>query len=67
MCNAPAFPPAAATVRCPKCKGDGCIGEDYDEAAPGIRWCSRCLGTGRVPARHGAAKLDAIVKPVKEA
>ena len=56
-----------ATVPCPDCRGDGCIGEDYLDAAPGIRWCARCKGKGRVPARHSAAKLAALVKLVKEA
>ena len=37
--------PVAATVRCPDCGGTG-------KDAPWTgRWCDRCAGTGRVPAR----------------
>ena len=63
--------PVAAAVRCPNCWGVGlihsqapsCIGEE----AYSVVKCLTCKGTGRVPARHGAAKLDAIVQKVKEA
>ena len=59
---------------CPTCQGQGSI------TVLGMSCgCLRCSGDGIVPkksldtipcaqpARHGAAKLDAIVKPVKEA
>ena len=50
--------PRPATVRCPACKGIGTVIETQ---------CWRCHGAGSVPARHSAAKLDAIVRKVKEA
>ena len=57
------------TVRCPDCGGWGWTVRQELTAwgVPKRNDCPTCKGTGRVPARHGAAKLDAIVKPVKEA
>ena len=54
MCNAAPCPPNPSTCRCRE--------PLVDKARP-----KTCYWCGLPVPRHGAAKLDAIVKPVKEA
>ena len=73
MCNASraerACPrPEPATVPCRKCKGKGYWTLTRTLTGDSTKFgCSRCHGTGRVPARHSDAQLDALVQKVKEA
>ena len=62
--------PEPATVPCRVCGGtDRVMGTNwrtYHHAQIETK-CLPCHGTGRVPARHSDAQLDALVQKVKEA